>query len=86
MTFGEAVIDKIRSLRNKSSAQKQEMERQWLAADPNTLSNAKARRVADSILGQRNSVSLGWVYMMISQDSACANFLSLSFIIGTDLL
>jgi isocitrate lyase len=60
MTFGEAVIDKIRSLRNKSSAQKQEMERQWLAADPNTLSNAKARRVADSILGQRNSIYFDW--------------------------
>jgi isocitrate lyase len=60
MTFGEAVIDKIRSLRNKSSAQKQEMERQWLSADPNTLSNAKARRVADSILGQRNSIYFDW--------------------------
>jgi hypothetical protein len=55
MTFGEAVLDQI----ERSSApayRKRQMRDRWMAADPNTLSNAQARRVADEILGQKNAV------------------------------
>jgi hypothetical protein len=33
------------------------MRDRWAAAQPETLSNAKARQVADSILGKKNAVS-----------------------------
>jgi isocitrate lyase len=61
MTFGEAVLAHI----ERSSAQayrKRQMRDRWMAADPNTLSNAQARRVADEILGQKNAVRTleGW--------------------------
>jgi len=59
MTFGEAVIAKIESL-SVSSYDKRRMINQWMATDPDTLSNAKARRVADSIFGERNSVYFDW--------------------------
>ena len=36
------------------------MRARWMANDPDTLSNAKARRVADSIFGEKDSVSLGF--------------------------
>lgn len=56
MTFGEAVLDAIE--RSGAQAyQKRQMRERWLAAQPNTLSNAKARQIADSILGKKNAVS-----------------------------
>lgn len=56
MTFGQAVLAKIASL-PVSHTQKNDMRQRWLACDPNTLSNAAARRAADSIFGQKDSVS-----------------------------
>jgi isocitrate lyase len=59
MTFGEAVLDAI----ERSGAQpyqKRQMRDRWMAAEPNTLSNAKARQVADSIFGKKNAVSNAW--------------------------
>lgn len=60
MTFGDAVLAKIKSLTNVSEGQKRQMAERWVASDPDTLSNAKARRTADAILGQRNSVYFDW--------------------------
>lgn len=59
MTFGDAVMAKIEGLR-VTSYDKRRMINQWMAADPDTLSNTKARRVADSIFGQRDSVYFDW--------------------------
>ena len=59
MTFGDAVLDKIRSLRI-SAGRKRAMVNKWQASDPNALSNAEAHRVADSIFGQKNSIYLDW--------------------------
>jgi isocitrate lyase len=59
LTFGEAVVAKIEGLRINSQ-DKRRMVSQWMAADPDTLSNAKARRVADSIFGQKDSVYFDW--------------------------
>lgn len=59
MTFGEAVLAKIDGT-NAGISQKRRMRDQWMAADPNTLSNSKARRVADSIFGQKDSVFFDW--------------------------
>eukprot|EP00590_Aulacoseira_subarctica_P010244 CAMPEP_0172428578 /NCGR_PEP_ID=MMETSP1064-20121228/46943_1 /TAXON_ID=202472 /ORGANISM="Aulacoseira subarctica , Strain CCAP 1002/5" /LENGTH=544 /DNA_ID=CAMNT_0013173435 /DNA_START=154 /DNA_END=1785 /DNA_ORIENTATION=+ len=60
MTFGDAVLHKINSLPGVSSVVKEKMTRMWIAADPNTLSNAKARKVADNIFGQKNSIFFDW--------------------------
>ncbi len=57
MTFSDAVLAKIKSM-NTSEYKKQAMMQQWMASDPNTLSNAESRRVADSIFGRPNSVSI----------------------------
>jgi len=59
MTFGEAVLDKIRSL-PVDEATKENMVRKWRASDPDGLSNAAARRVADSIFGEKDSVYFDW--------------------------
>jgi isocitrate lyase len=59
LTFGDAVLAKIQSL-NVSQRQKQQMTQKWMASDPDTLSNAEARRTADSIFGQRNSIYFDW--------------------------
>lgn len=58
-TFGDAVLDKIQRL-NASSWKKETMRQQWLSHDPNSLSNAQARRVADSIFGQKGSIDFDW--------------------------
>ena len=55
MTFGDAVVAKIDGT-NWGAYKKRQMKNDWLASDPDTLSNAKARRVADSIFGEKNSV------------------------------
>eukprot|EP00529_Nitzschia_sp_RCC80_P011813 CAMPEP_0113451388 /NCGR_PEP_ID=MMETSP0014_2-20120614/6313_1 /TAXON_ID=2857 /ORGANISM="Nitzschia sp." /LENGTH=580 /DNA_ID=CAMNT_0000342743 /DNA_START=324 /DNA_END=2069 /DNA_ORIENTATION=+ /assembly_acc=CAM_ASM_000159 len=60
MTFGEAVLAQIDSLRGVSAGQKSQMKARWLASNPNSLSNAKARQVADSIFGRKNSVYFDW--------------------------
>ena len=57
MTFSEAVLAKIDSLSSVSAAQKASMKASWMWNEPDTLPNAKARRIADSILGHKNSVS-----------------------------
>jgi len=57
MTFGDTVLAKIWKS-NMSQRQKQAMAQKWMAADPNTLSNAKARRIADDLFGQKNAVSV----------------------------
>jgi len=59
MTFGDAVLAKIASL-SCSPAEKMEMTRRWEASQPNTLSNTKARRIADSIFGQEHSIYFDW--------------------------
>jgi isocitrate lyase len=56
MTFGDAVLAKIWNS-NMSERQKQAMAQKWKATDPDTLSNAKARRIADDLFGQKNAVS-----------------------------
>jgi isocitrate lyase len=56
MTFGEAVLDFI----EKSGApayRKRQMRDRWMAANPNSLSNAEARLLSDEILGKKNAVS-----------------------------
>jgi isocitrate lyase len=60
MTFGEAVLAQIDSLTGVSPNQKGQMRARWMSANPDTLSNAKARQVADSIFGQKNSVYFDW--------------------------
>jgi isocitrate lyase len=55
MTFGEAVLATIQRS-SKPAYQKRQMEQRWMASNPNTLSNAQARRMADEILGQANAV------------------------------
>ena len=59
MTFGEAVLAQINAL-NVSSGKKEQMRRRWMASDPDTLSNAKARQISDSIFGQKDSVYFDW--------------------------
>lgn len=55
MTFSEAVLAKIDSLPVPHS-KKNDMKSRWMSCGPNTMSNAAARRTADSILGKRDSV------------------------------
>jgi isocitrate lyase len=59
MTFGEAVIAQIDSL-SVPLARKEQMRSRWMASEPETLSNASARKVADSIFGKTNSVFFDW--------------------------
>lgn len=59
MTFGDAVLSKIDGL-HLSPQQKQAMKNKWNTSNPLTLSNAKARRFADEIFGQKNSVYFDW--------------------------
>lgn len=59
MTFGEAVLDKIRSL-PVGQGKKRNMIKMWQSNDPDTLSNAAAHRVADSIFGKKNSIYFDW--------------------------
>jgi isocitrate lyase len=56
MTFGDAVLAKINNSSSIPERQKQVMIQKWMSSDPNTLSNAKARRIADELLGQKNAV------------------------------
>jgi isocitrate lyase len=56
MTFGEAVLAQIDNLPGASPVKKDQMRSRWMASQPNKLSNAKARKVADAIFGRQNSV------------------------------
>jgi isocitrate lyase len=56
MTFSEAVLATIEKL-NVPPYRKRQMRDQWMAADPDTMSNAKARRISDQILGKTHAVS-----------------------------
>ena len=56
MTFSDAVLAKIQDM-NIGGMQKRSMVRKWLAFDPNTLSNAQARELADELFDQTNAVS-----------------------------
>jgi len=56
MTFSEAVLAAIEQQSGVPAYRKRQMRDQWLAADPDTLSNAEARRTADRILGRKNAV------------------------------
>jgi len=60
MTFGDAVLLKIRSLPDEYSSKKEHMKKLWLASNPHTLSIAKARAVADKIFGQNDSIFFDW--------------------------
>jgi len=55
MTFGDAVLAAI-DRAPAQSYQKRQMKQRWTSSNPNTLSNAQARKLADSILGRKNSV------------------------------
>jgi isocitrate lyase len=55
MTFGQAVLAQIDSM-SVSRSRKAQMRARWMASEPNALSNANARRLADSIFGQKDSV------------------------------
>ena len=56
MTFSEAVLQTIEQSTLIPAYRKRQMRDQWLAAEPDALSNAQARRMADQILGQKHAV------------------------------
>lgn len=58
-TFGDAVLDKIADL-SLSEWGKNSMTEEWLASDPNTLSNASARRRADALFGETDAIEFDW--------------------------
>lgn len=76
MTFSDAVLAKIKSL-NTSEYKKKAMAHQWLGSNPNTLSNAESRRVANSIFGSQNSVSAIFALFLIYYFYFYLNFLIL---------
>mmetsp|Transcript_4962 Transcript_4962/g.7558 ORF Transcript_4962/g.7558 Transcript_4962/m.7558 type:complete len:420 (+) Transcript_4962:169-1428(+) len=59
MTFSDAVLAKIQDM-NIGGMQKRSMVRKWLAFDPNTLSNAQARELADELFDQTNAIYFDW--------------------------
>jgi isocitrate lyase len=61
MTFGEAVLAKINAM-HVSPARKDQMCMRWMAGEPESLSNPAARKLADSIFGQKNSVRKSYVF------------------------
>ena len=69
MTFGEAVLDAIESMGSVPAYRKRQMRDRWMAAKPNALSNADARRLADDILGKKDAVRQGccekWVAVLL---------------------
>ena len=62
MTFGEAVLAAIDQAQ-VPEYRKRQMRDQWMAADPDTLSNANARRIAENIFGKQNPVSFAGYYL-----------------------
>jgi len=59
-TFSEAVLERIQNLPNVSDWKRQSMREKWFRGEPDTLSNASARRLADSLFGQKNSIDFDW--------------------------
>jgi isocitrate lyase len=59
MKFGDAVLAQIDAL-GVADYQKSQMRSRWLASEPDTLSNAEARRLSDEILGRQNAVYFDW--------------------------
>lgn len=57
MTFGDAVLATI-DRAPVPEYRKKQLRDEWMSQDPNTLSNADARRAADQILGTKNAVRL----------------------------
>ena len=57
MTFSEAVLAAI-DASSQPAHRRRQMRDQWMSADPDTLSNAQARRTADRILGRKNAVRI----------------------------
>jgi uncharacterized membrane protein len=55
MTFDDAILTKIEEMRS-GEIQKRSMVQQWLSYNPDTLSNAQARRLVDGLFGQTNAV------------------------------
>jgi isocitrate lyase len=70
MTFGEAVLAAIEGS-GAPAYRKRQMRDRWASSNPNALSNAEARRLADDILGKKNSVRaylyrLSWTHVRVS--------------------
>lgn len=59
MTFGDAVLSKIRSL-NISQSQRMSMEQTWLNSKPENLSMASAKTTADKLFGVKDAVFFDW--------------------------
>lgn len=59
-TFSDAVLEKIQNLPTISEEKRRLLRKKWFACEPNTLSNANARRLADSLFDQKNSVEFDW--------------------------
>ena len=59
MTFSEAVLAQI-DQSEFPEEQKVEMKNRWMEANPDTLSNVAARRVADEIFGKKDSIYFDW--------------------------
>jgi len=59
MTYGDAVLAKINDS-NMSERKKRSVIQQWMASDPDTLNNAKARKVAERLFGQTNPIYFDW--------------------------
>ena len=58
-TFSEAVEKKIQDLKGVIPERNRlRMLEMWKKSDPDTLSNANARRIADVIFGEKDSVSI----------------------------
>jgi len=60
MSFGDAVLEKIKSHPTATPREKDSMLQAWMASDPDTLSNKQARKVADSIFGESDSIYFNW--------------------------
>lgn len=59
MTFSDAVISQIRKVFTNEHDQRRMIEK-WNSNTPNTLSNAKARRIADDLFGKKDSIYFDW--------------------------
>jgi len=59
MTFGEAVIDKINKM-SSSSNNKEVLRNKWNSFCPDTLSNKKARALADRLFDEKDSIYFDW--------------------------
>ena len=66
MTFSEAVLATIENDASIPGYRKRQMKDRWMAANPDTLSNAAARRTADEILGRKNAVRSFVCYLVSS--------------------